>query len=91
MRVDPVKALIKKKCTFWQNFTSVVAAGKQRPATTDPFPVMIFVHGESFSWGSGNLFDGRVLAAFGEVVVITFNFRLGVLGESRRGHERSWF
>ena len=41
---------------------------------------MVFVHGESFSWGSGNLWDGRVLAAFGNVVVTTFNYRLGILG-----------
>jgi len=34
------------------------------------------------SWGSGNLWDGRVLAAFGNVLVITFNYRLGILGES---------
>ena len=46
------------------------------------FPVMVFIHGESFSWGSGNLFDGRVLATYGKVVVITINFRLGVFGES---------
>nr|XP_040566770.1 neuroligin-1-like [Lepeophtheirus salmonis] len=44
------------------------------------YPVMVYVHGESFKWGSGNLWDARILAAFGEVVVITFNYRLGVLG-----------
>lgn len=43
-------------------------------------PVLVFVHGESFSWGSGNLYDGRVLAAYGKVVVVTFNFRLGIFG-----------
>ena len=47
---------------------------------SDLVPVMVFVHGESFKWGSGNLWDGRVLAAFGNVVVITFNYRLGILG-----------
>ena len=41
---------------------------------------MLFVHGESYSWGSGNLYDGRVLASYGNVVVITVNYRLGVLG-----------
>ena len=43
-------------------------------------PVMLFVHGESYSWGAGNLYDGRVLASYGEVVVVTVNYRLGVLG-----------
>ena len=44
------------------------------------FPVLVFVHGESYSWGSGNLYDGRVLAAYGKVIVVTFNFRLGIFG-----------
>ena len=47
---------------------------------SDLVPVMVFVHGESFKWGSGNLWDGRVLASFGNVIVITFNYRLGILG-----------
>lgn len=45
------------------------------------YPVMVFIHGESFSWGSGNLYDGRVLATYGRVIVITINFRLGVFGK----------
>ena len=45
-------------------------------------PVVVYVHGESFAWGSGNLWDARVLASFGSVVVVTFNYRLGVLGKS---------
>lgn len=31
--------------------------------------------------GSGNMFDGSVLAAYGNVIVVTMNYRLGVLGE----------
>ena len=42
---------------------------------------MVFVHGESFSWGSGNLYDGRVLATYAKSVVVTFNYRLGIFGE----------
>lgn len=43
---------------------------------------MVYVHGESFSWGAGSIFDGSVLAAYARVVVITLNYRLGPLGES---------
>ncbi|XP_076025198.1 neuroligin-2b [Genypterus blacodes] len=43
-------------------------------------PVMLFIHGGSYMEGSGNLFDGSVLAAYGNVVVVTMNYRLGVLG-----------
>ena len=48
-------------------------------------PVMVYVHGESFQWGSGNLWDGRVLASYGDVLVVTFNYRLGILGKFESG------
>ncbi|KAL7301359.1 hypothetical protein TKK_0005807 [Trichogramma kaykai] len=43
-------------------------------------PVLVFIHGESYDWGSGNTYDGSVLAAYSDQVVITINYRLGVLG-----------
>ncbi|CAM1330712.1 Ces3 (predicted) [Pycnogonum litorale] len=43
-------------------------------------PVMVFIHGESYSWNSGNPYDGSVLASVGHVVVVTLNYRLGILG-----------
>ena len=43
-------------------------------------PVIVFIHGDSYEWGSGNLYDASVLAALGQVVVVTLNYRLGILG-----------
>ncbi|XP_076053092.1 neuroligin-4, Y-linked-like isoform X2 [Oratosquilla oratoria] len=43
-------------------------------------PVLVFVHGDSYLWGSGNLYDGSILAALGRVIVVTVNYRLGILG-----------
>jgi para-nitrobenzyl esterase len=43
-------------------------------------PVMFFVHGGGFYSGSGALYRAERLAADGEVVVVTFNYRLGVFG-----------
>ena len=42
---------------------------------------MVFIHGESFEWNSGNLYDGTILASYGNVVFVTINFRLGILGK----------
>lgn len=44
-------------------------------------PVMVFVHGGAFLTGSGSsvMYRGELLARRG-VVVVTFNYRLGVLG-----------
>lgn len=35
--------------------------------------------------GTGNIMDGSVLASYGNVIVITLNYRVGVLGESTAG------
>ncbi len=45
-------------------------------------PVMVFVHGGGNSKGSGTypIYEGARLAAAGDQVVITINYRLGVLG-----------
>lgn len=45
---------------------------------------MVFIHGESFEWNSGNPYDGTILAAYGNVVFVTINFRLGILGKKRK-------
>lgn len=42
---------------------------------------MVFIHGGSYMEGTGNMFDGSILASYGNVIVITINYRLGVLGK----------
>jgi para-nitrobenzyl esterase len=43
-------------------------------------PVMVWIHGGGFMWGSGGIYGAQRLATQGDVVVVTFNYRLGVLG-----------
>jgi len=45
-------------------------------------PVMVFVHGGSFEYGSGSypLYDGTHLATTTQNLVVTINYRLGALG-----------
>ena len=44
-------------------------------------PVLVFIHGGGFAYGSGTtpLYNGRYLAAKG-IVVVTVNYRLGIAG-----------
>jgi para-nitrobenzyl esterase len=51
------------------------------PATTGKAPVMVWIHGGALVAGSSKepLYDGAILAAEG-VVVVSINYRLGVLG-----------
>jgi para-nitrobenzyl esterase len=45
-------------------------------------PVMVWIHGGGFIMGSGSqpLYRGNILAKRGNVVVVTLNYRLGMLG-----------
>ncbi|XP_040580708.1 neuroligin-1 [Lepeophtheirus salmonis] len=47
---------------------------------TESLPVVVFIHGESYEWNSGNPYDGSVFASYGDVILVTINFRLGIFG-----------
>lgn len=49
------------------------------------YSVVVYIHGESFEWNSGNPYDGSILASYGQVIVITLNYRLGILGFMKPG------
>jgi para-nitrobenzyl esterase len=55
---------------------------RPREPSAEPRPVLVFLHGGGFSTGSGGLdwYDGARLARRGDLVVVTINYRLGVLG-----------
>ena len=59
-------------CLFLNVYTPAADANKR--------PVLFWIHGGSFVTGSGYEYDGRVLAAQSDVVVVTVNYRLGLLG-----------
>lgn len=43
-------------------------------------PVMVWIHGGDFAFGAASILDAAPLAATGDVVVVTINYRLGVFG-----------
>ncbi|XP_045165876.2 cocaine esterase-like [Mercenaria mercenaria] len=47
---------------------------------TAPKAVMVWIHGGGFTAGQGTLIDGSYLALQGDVIVVTINYRLGLLG-----------
>ena len=47
----------------------------------DKFAVLFYIHGGEFAHGASSLFPAHLLSAWGGVVVVTFNYRLGALGE----------
>lgn len=42
--------------------------------------MLLLIHGDSFDYGTGNSYDVSLIASLAKIVVITINYRLGVLG-----------
>ena len=59
-------------CLYLNIYTPTVDSGQAQK-----FPVMFYIHDGQFMHGSGNDFPGQQLAANGQVVVVTINYRLG--------------
>ncbi|GIY25234.1 acetylcholinesterase-1 [Caerostris darwini] len=62
-------------CLFLNVWTPVKTCG-------EPLPVMVWIHGGAFAFGSSDLdvYDGSVLASYGDAVVVSMNYRLGIFG-----------
>jgi para-nitrobenzyl esterase len=67
----PMPSLVEDSLLL--NIHSPAADGARRP-------VMVFIHGGAFLFGSGSDYDGTKFAEEGDIVVVTINYRLGVLG-----------
>ncbi|XP_029782034.1 carboxylesterase 3-like isoform X2 [Suricata suricatta] len=52
-------------------------------------PVMVWIHGGSLVAGAATSQDGSALAAYGDVVVVTIQYRLGLLGFLSTGDEHA--
>ncbi|KAJ0181477.1 hypothetical protein K1T71_003562 [Dendrolimus kikuchii] len=57
-----------------------IFAPLQMDETKLALPVVVYIHGESYSWSSSQPYDGAVLASYTDLIIVTLNFRLGVLG-----------
>ncbi|XP_050309519.1 neuroligin-1-like isoform X2 [Anthonomus grandis grandis] len=82
----PLLANQSEDCLYLNIYVPRTASGEEEPTK---LPCLVYVHGESYEWNSGNPYDGTVLASSGRVIVVTINFRLGVLGFLKTGTKGS--
>ncbi|EGW14864.1 Carboxylesterase 2, partial [Cricetulus griseus] len=52
-------------------------------------PVMVWIHGGALVIGMASLYDGSMLAAMEDVVVVTIQYRLGILGFFSTGDQHA--
>ena len=96
-RLDYLRRLLSylqdqsEDCLYLNVYAPIMAGARDPGSGGSPskYPVLVFVHGESFEWNSGNPYDGSVLASFGQMVVVTVNYRLGMLGFLNANADRS--
>ena len=59
-------------------FLNVFAPGRSN--ATSKLPVMVWIHGGWFQIGASNYYPAEVLSDFGDVIVVTLNYRVAQLG-----------
>lgn len=45
-----------------------------------PIPVMVWIHGGAYIYGSSRIYDGSYISSLGKVIVVAINYRLTVFG-----------
>ncbi|CAG9858434.1 unnamed protein product [Phyllotreta striolata] len=85
-KVLPLLANQSEDCLYLNLYVPRTATGGEESSL---LPCLVYVHGDSYEWSSGNLYDGTLLASTGQVIVVTINFRLGVLGFLKTGTKGS--
>jgi len=77
--LDALKAMVidgpqDEDCLYLNVWTPGLDAARR--------PVMVWIHGGGFTIGAGSqpIYDGKILAERGDLVVVSINYRLGPLG-----------
>ncbi|KAL3882921.1 hypothetical protein ACJMK2_029223 [Sinanodonta woodiana] len=68
-------------------FLNIFVPGDRIINTLATYPVMIWIHGGSYARDITYMYSGDVISAFGEVVVVTINYRQGFFGFFSTGDE----
>uniref|UniRef100_A0A8B9Q8X7 Carboxylic ester hydrolase n=1 Tax=Apteryx owenii TaxID=8824 RepID=A0A8B9Q8X7_APTOW len=82
-RKEKVPLQVSEDCLYLNVYT---------PASTEKqekLPVFVWIHGGGFVFGAASSYDGSALAAFDNVVVVTIQYRLGILGYFSTGDEHA--
>ncbi|NXS08381.1 SASB hydrolase, partial [Neodrepanis coruscans] len=81
-RKEKVPLQMSEDCLYLNVYTPV-STGEQK------LPVLVWIHGGGLILGAASTYDGSALAALDNVVVVTIQYRLGILGYFSTGDEHA--
>ncbi|KAK6180133.1 hypothetical protein SNE40_012338 [Patella caerulea] len=68
-------------CLFLNIYTPITTGSDLK------YSVMIFIHGGGFIFGDGKVMNGEKLTAYGKLITVSINYRLGPLGFLNTGDD----
>ncbi|XP_078613627.1 neuroligin-2-like isoform X2 [Branchiostoma floridae x Branchiostoma japonicum] len=74
--MQPYLQTLNEDCLYLNIYRPINKDGTEMRNRT----VMVFIHGGWWSSGTGSMYNGTILASYGKVIVVTFNYRLGIFG-----------
>ncbi|KFP53831.1 Fatty acyl-CoA hydrolase precursor, medium chain, partial [Cathartes aura] len=81
-RKEKVLLQVSEDCLYLNVYTPV-STEKQK------LPVFVWIHGGALVFGAASSYDGSALAAFDNVVVVTIQYRLGIVGYFSTGDKHA--
>ncbi|XP_030907787.1 fatty acyl-CoA hydrolase precursor, medium chain-like isoform X2 [Melopsittacus undulatus] len=82
-RKEKVILQVSEDCLYLNVYTPV-STGKQ-----EKLPVFVWIHGGGLALGAASSYDGSALAAFDNVIVVTIQYRLSILGYFSTGDKHA--
>ncbi|XP_054496522.2 fatty acyl-CoA hydrolase precursor, medium chain-like [Agelaius phoeniceus] len=82
-RKEKVALQVSEDCLYLNVYTPVSTGEKEK------LPVLVWIHGGALVFGAASSYDGSVLAAFDNVVVVAIQYRLGIAGYFSTGDEHA--
>ncbi|VDD96747.1 unnamed protein product [Enterobius vermicularis] len=74
-RMYPRLSMQSEDCLYMNLYVPINPETKK-----DKLSTLVIVHGDDYGWSAGSPYNGTLLASFGDIIVVTLNYRLGVFG-----------
>ncbi|OXB61787.1 hypothetical protein ASZ78_004060 [Callipepla squamata] len=82
-RKEKVRLQMSEDCLYLNIYTPVSTGSQEQ------LPVFVWIHGGGLVFGAASTYDGSALAAFDNVVVVTIQYRLGIVGYFSTGDKHA--